>query len=70
MIAIPTTATSSTASRESAGRSVIRSVHGVATSDGAGVKLTRVIGTSQLASVGPFLMLDEFRSDEPQDYLA
>ncbi|NVL73248.1 pirin family protein, partial [Escherichia coli] len=42
----------------------------MATSDGAGVKLTRIIGTPVLRRVDPFLMLDEFRSDEPQDYLA
>lgn len=42
----------------------------MATSDGAGVKLTRVIGTPALRAIDPFLMLDEFRSDEPQDYLA
>ncbi len=42
----------------------------MATSDGAGVKLTRVIGTPLLRRLDPFLMLDEFRSDEPQDYLA
>ena len=70
MITIETTTTSSSTARESAGRSITRSVRGTPTSDGAGVKLTRVIGTSRLASVGPFLMLDEFRSDEPQDYLA
>jgi len=40
------------------------------TSDGAGVKLTRVIGTPVLRRVDPFLMLDEFGSDEPTDYLA
>ncbi|MBX7197356.1 MAG: pirin family protein [Sandaracinaceae bacterium] len=34
------------------------------------MKLTRVIGTPALRGVDPFLMLDEFRSDEPQDYLA
>src|SRR5215213_7575385 len=51
-------------------RSVIRTVRGVATSDGAGVKLTRVIGTPRLRFVDPFLMLDEFRSDTPTDYLA
>jgi quercetin 2,3-dioxygenase len=56
--------------REGAGRSVTKSVRGMATSDGAGVKLTRLIGTPRLGSVGPFLMLDEFRSDDPQDYLA
>jgi len=51
-------------------RSVTKSVRGMATSDGAGVKLTRVIGTPLLRRLDPFLMLDEFRSDEPQDYLA
>jgi redox-sensitive bicupin YhaK (pirin superfamily) len=51
-------------------RTVTKTVRGIPTSDGAGVKLTRVIGTHQLGSVGPFLMLDEFRSDEPKDYLA
>lgn len=40
------------------------------TSDGAGVKLTRVLGTPLLRRLDPFLMLDEFRSDEPEDYLA
>jgi redox-sensitive bicupin YhaK (pirin superfamily) len=51
-------------------RRVTKSARGMATSDGAGVKLTRVIGTPLLESVGPFLMLDEFRSDEPSDYAA
>jgi redox-sensitive bicupin YhaK (pirin superfamily) len=39
-------------------------------SDGAGVKLTRVIGTPQLDMLDPFLMLDEFGTDQPEDYLA
>lgn len=52
------------------GRSVARIVRGMPTSDGAGVKLTRVLGTPELRRLDPFLMLDEFRSDEPQDYLA
>ncbi|MBX3192823.1 MAG: pirin family protein [Labilithrix sp.] len=34
------------------------------------MKLTRLIGTPLLRRVDPFLMLDEFRSDEPSDYLA
>ena len=54
----------------STSRSVTKTVVGMPTSDGAGVKLTRLIGTPKLGSVGPFLMLDEFRSDEPKDYLA
>lgn len=51
-------------------RRVERSVRGMRTSDGAGVKLTRVIGTPLLRRLDPFLMLDEFGSDEPADYLA
>jgi len=57
-------------STASSSRGVTKSARGMATSDGAGVKLTRVIGTPLVKNVGPFLMLDEFRSDEPQDYLA
>lgn len=52
------------------GRAVIRRVRGVPASDGAGVKLTRVIGTPTLDHFDPFLLLDEFRSDQPGDYLA
>src|SRR3954471_19165942 len=51
-------------------RTIERSVRGMKTSDGAGVKLTRLIGTPVLRRVDPFLMLDEFGSDEPTDYLA
>lgn len=40
------------------------------TSDGAGVRLYRSLGTRQLPLLDPFLMLDEFRSDDPGDYLA
>lgn len=39
-------------------------------SDGAGVKLKRSIGSYQGAWLDPFLMLDEFFSDNPEDYLA
>lgn len=49
---------------------VIRKVHGLPTSDGAGVKLRRVIGTSQLPDLDPFLMLDEFGTDRAEDYIA
>jgi redox-sensitive bicupin YhaK (pirin superfamily) len=51
-------------------RTIERTVRGMKTSDGAGVKLTRVIGTPVLRRVDPFLMLDEFRSDDPNDYAA
>lgn len=45
-------------------------IQSVATSDGAGVKLRRSLGSSQLARLDPFLMLDEFFSDNPDDYIA
>ena len=51
-------------------RPVLRTLRGMAASDGAGVKLTRVIGTPQLPDLDPFLMLDEFGTDRPEDYLA
>jgi quercetin 2,3-dioxygenase len=51
-------------------RSVARIVSGRPASDGAGVQLLRVIGTADLDHVDPFLLLDEFRSDRPDDYLA
>ncbi|MDR6289977.1 hypothetical protein E9232_002498 [Inquilinus ginsengisoli] len=51
-------------------RSLARTLRGRATSEGAGVKLTRVIGQPGLPDLDPFLMLDEFRSDDTADYLA
>jgi redox-sensitive bicupin YhaK (pirin superfamily) len=50
-------------------RRVARTVRGQPTSDGAGVKLTRVIGQRDLDMIDPFLMLDEFRSDSASDYI-
>lgn len=52
------------------GRSVQRVIESVATSDGAGVKLRRSVGSSQFLRHDPFLMLDEFYSDNPDDYIA
>ena len=51
-------------------RPVLRTLRGQPASDGAGVKLTRVIGSPQLPDLDPFLMLDEFGTDRPEDYLA
>jgi redox-sensitive bicupin YhaK (pirin superfamily) len=51
-------------------RGVSRVVRGMHTSDGAGVKLTRVIGQPRLPDLDPFLMLDEFGTDNPGDYIA
>ena len=45
-------------------------IESVAASDGAGVKLRRSLGRSQQLRFDPFLMLDEFFSDDPDDYLA
>jgi len=51
-------------------RRVERLVAGQPTSDGAGVKLDRVLTQSLQRRRDPFLMLDAFRSDNPDDYLA
>jgi quercetin 2,3-dioxygenase len=51
-------------------RTVVRRVQGMPTSDGAGVKLRRVIGQPQLPDLDPFLMLDEFGTDRAEDYIA
>ncbi|RUO49764.1 pirin family protein [Pseudidiomarina donghaiensis] len=51
--------------------SVILSRHrGMPAQDGAGVKLTRIVNQPSLRYQDPFLMLDEFRSDNPNDYIA
>jgi redox-sensitive bicupin YhaK (pirin superfamily) len=51
-------------------RRVIKVVEGQPTSEGAGVRLTRMIGTPELDHLDPFLLLDEFKSDRADDYLA
>jgi quercetin 2,3-dioxygenase len=51
-------------------RKLERVIPSIPASDGAGVKLRRSLGASQLARHDPFLMLDEFFSDDPDDYLA
>lgn len=40
-----------------------------ATSDGAGVQISRTLGQTQQARFDPFLMLDEFKSDSADDYI-
>ena len=40
------------------------------TTDGAGVKLTRMVGTAELDMIDPFLMLDRMDSDDPSAYIA
>jgi hypothetical protein len=48
---------------------IARTVRGRPTSDGAGVKLTRVIGGGELPDLDPFLLLDEFGTDKAEDYI-
>src|SRR5438874_11904478 len=50
-------------------RTVERLVSGQATSDGAGVKLTRVLTQPLQRRLDPFLLLDAFGTDNPQDYI-
>jgi redox-sensitive bicupin YhaK (pirin superfamily) len=51
-------------------RRISRVVQGMPATDGAGVELTRVIGQPALPMLDPFLLLDAFRSDRPEDYIA
>jgi redox-sensitive bicupin YhaK (pirin superfamily) len=51
-------------------RTLIQIVPSIPTSDGAGVKLRRSLGSQCGLHVDPFLMLDEFYSDDPNDYIA
>jgi quercetin 2,3-dioxygenase len=51
-------------------RSLQKIIPSIPVSDGAGVKLRRSLGQSQFQRLDPFLMLDEFASDNPDDYIA
>ena len=51
-------------------RNVTKVIRGRPTSDGAGVRLNRLIGSPELPDLDPFLLLDEFRSDSASDYIA
>jgi redox-sensitive bicupin YhaK (pirin superfamily) len=61
---------SATVEKAATERRVVRKFPGMPTQDGAGVKLTRLVGTPQLPDLDPILMLDTFRSDNPNDYVA
>ena len=50
-------------------RELIQIIEGLETSDGAGVKLRRIIGGPDLNMLDPFLLFDEFGSDDPNDYI-
>ena len=51
-------------------RKVQQIITGQATSDGAVVELVRIIGQPALMDLDPFMLLDVFRSDNPDDYIA
>lgn len=51
-------------------RPVEHLITGLPTSDGAGVKLTRVLTQQLQRRLDPYLMLDAFGSDKPDDYMA
>ena len=51
-------------------REVADTLAGLPTTDGAGVKLLRVIGQPALRHLDPFVMLDRFHSDDPGAYIA
>lgn len=51
-------------------RKISRIIHGQPTSDGAGVRLTRIFGFYEQGLLDPFLLLDFFGSDNPDDYIA
>jgi redox-sensitive bicupin YhaK (pirin superfamily) len=57
-------------SRSEQPRPLVAVTPGVPASDGAGVRLTRIIGSPRLDMVDPLLLLDCFESDDPQDYIA
>lgn len=50
-------------------RELVQTSSGLPASDGAGVQLTRIIGTPDIDFVDPFLLLDAFESDRPGDYI-
>jgi quercetin 2,3-dioxygenase len=51
-------------------RNVATKLAGQATTDGAGVRLKRFIGTNEISFLDPFLLLDEFKNDDPKAYVA
>lgn len=51
-------------------RPLTRIIPAMNTSDGAGVRLRRSLGSGEGTRLDPFLMLDEFSSDNPGDYIA
>ena len=70
---VPTSSTSSSApvvTAPSTARSILHVLDAQRTRDGAGVALRRALGGRALSMLDPFLLLDEFHSDNPDDYAA
>ena len=57
------------ATTETKTRLIKQIVKGIETSDGSGVNLTRIIASPSLNMLDPFLLLDEFGSNDPNDYI-
>jgi len=51
-------------------RTILNTLRAMDTSDGAGVRLKRALGYNPSVRLDPFLMLDAFSSDNPDDYIA
>src|SRR5262245_55045959 len=69
IIRSPTMSAAAQTQSSATARKVVAALRGRPASDGAGVKLTRVIGQPALPDLDPFLMLDEFGSDKGADYI-
>src|SRR5512142_1208140 len=50
-------------------RTILRTYKGMDTMDGAGVRLRRMFGNRDVRQLDPFLLLDIFGSEDPEDYL-
>ncbi len=50
-------------------RELCKKTHGLPSTDGDGVRLTRMIGSNQINTVDPFLLLDSFETDQRNDYI-
>ena len=59
----------STTAKGGTPRELVMLTPGIPASDGAGVRLTRIIGSPDLNMIDPFLLLDCFESDNPDDYI-
>jgi len=51
-------------------RKIIQTTKGIPATDGAGVKLTRIIASPELDMIDPLLLLDRFETENPDDYIA